>query len=130
MENAKKKKPILFKVIETKEEALKTIKDASYAFLFVAVLTGAASFILGAALVIDAVLYLVLALLLFWLKSRTIAVLLLVFSCMSLIVTVLNRMGMMNEGGGNIFLAIIIVWISIKAVEATFKLHGKFKETP
>ncbi len=128
MEQVKKSKPVLFKFIETKEEALKTIKDASYGFLFLAALTGVASFVLGPALLTDAVLYLVLALLLFWLKSRIVAVLLLVLSCMSLIVTVLNKLGKMDQGGGNVLLAIIVAWVAIKAVEATFKLHKKFKE--
>jgi len=128
MEQVKKNKPVLFKFIETKEEARKTIRDASYGFLFLAVLTGVASFVLGAALLTDAALYLVLALLLFWLKSRIVAVLLLVLSCMSLIVTILNKLGKMDQGGGNVLLAIIVVWVAMKAVEATFKLHGKFKE--
>ena len=124
----KRQRPVLFKFVETKEDALKTIRYTSYGFCGLAVLALGVSFALGTALLLDAALYLALALLLFWLKSRIVAVLLLILTCMSLIVTILNRMGKMDQGGGNVLLAIIVVWVAAKAVEATWKLHTKFKE--
>jgi hypothetical protein len=41
-------------------------------------------------------------------------------------VTVLNRLGVTSSGGKNIFLAIIMLIVGVRAVEATFKLHGRF----
>jgi hypothetical protein len=32
-----------------------------------------------------------------------------------------------QQAGKNIFLAVIMLWVGIRAVEATFKLHGKFR---
>ena len=43
-----------------------------------------------------------------------------------MIVTVANKLGENLGGGTNIFLAVIVLWAAIRAVEATFKLRGKF----
>jgi len=128
MEKGKKGKLALFKAIENKDEALKTIKSAAYGFLFIAILQGAIAFFLAPILFFDAILFLLLALLLMWLKSRVVAILLLLLSTGIVIMTVLTKSGMVEAGGTNIFLALMIFWIAIKSVEATFKLHGKFKQ--
>jgi hypothetical protein len=31
-------------------------------------------------------------------------------------------------GGNNIILALIVAWAAVRAVEATFKLHGRIKD--
>jgi hypothetical protein len=43
------------------------------------------------------------------------------------VVTVLNRLGVTAEGGKNIFLAVIMLVVAVRAVEATFKLHGRYR---
>jgi hypothetical protein len=58
-------------------------------------------------------------------KSRTAAVLLLWFSGLGVSVAIM-RLGVMLERGANIILALIVLWAAVRAVEATFKLHGKF----
>jgi hypothetical protein len=44
--------------------------------------------------------------------------------------TVLNRLGLMSEGGKNVLLAAIMLIVAIRAVEATFKLRGRFRVAP
>jgi hypothetical protein len=51
-------------------------------------------------------------------------VLLLLVSFGQATVTVLYQMGVTAMGGKNIYLAIIMVIVSVRALEATFKLRG------
>ena len=122
----KKKKAGLFSKIENKDDALKTIKDSSIGFFFIAVLQAGLGYFISPSLIIDAILYAILAGILLRWKSRIAAVLLLLLGSAALVMTVLNKVGVTSEGGNNIFLAVIIFWAAIRSVEATFKLHGKF----
>jgi hypothetical protein len=61
--------------------------------------------------------------------SRTAAVILLVLSVLELINTYINNAGGHSNGGKNIGLASIVCYVAIRAVEATFKLHGRFALT-
>jgi len=124
----KKKKAGLFTKIEGKDDALKTIKDSSMGFFFIAALQAVLGYFIAPSLIIDAVLYAVLAGILLKWKSRVAAVLLLLLGGAALVMTVLNKAGVTAEGGNNIILALIIFWAAIRAVEATFKLRGKFAE--
>jgi hypothetical protein len=56
--------------------------------------------------------------------------LLLLLSGSMVVVTFLNRFGITNDGGTNIFLALLVFWSATRAVEATFKLHGRFAPRP
>jgi hypothetical protein len=96
--------------------------------LFIAILNGVTGFFISPLLIGYAILFSILAMLLLWLKSRIIAVALLLVSGSSLVMTLLRNFNSTKAGGPSIILAIIVFWISIKALEATFKLHGKFKE--
>jgi hypothetical protein len=124
------KKKGLFSRIETRQDALKQVRDAALGFLFVAGLFGLAGLLLGPALLGDAVILAVLGLILMKCHSRMAAVLLLLISLGQAGVTVLNRLGVTAMGGKNIFLAIIMVIVAVRAVEATFKLHGRFASPP
>ena len=124
----KKKKAGLFAKIVSREEALKTVKDSALAFLFVAVLQAAIGFFIAPSLIIDAVIFAILAGILWKWSSRVAAVLLLIMSGIVMVTTVITKLGIAAAGGSNIFLAIIILWVSIRAVEATFKLHGRYAE--
>ena len=62
--------------------------------------------------------------------SLVAAVLLLLVSLGQSAVTVLNRLGMTQLGGKNIILAVIMVIVAVRAVEATFKLQGRFTQPP
>ena len=124
----KKKKASMFAKIDSRDDALKVIKDTSIGFFFIAVLQAGLGFFIAPSLIIDAVLYAILAgVLLIW-KSRIAAVLLLLLAGGALAMTFLNMIGITAVGGNNVFLGLIIFWAAIKAVEATFKLKGKFAE--
>jgi len=107
--------------IETEEDALVVIQSASEGFLFIALLMSLASFILGPDYLIDGAAYAVLGLLLWRFKSRIIAVLLVLLSLLEVLVTIGNMPG--ASGGTNIFLPLIVLWVSIRAFKAASKLH-------
>lgn len=125
-----------FKAIRTKEEALKTIKDTSSAFFVVAALQGAigawlaiqypdAGFDLGETMV-DVAIYALCAVWLRWGRSRAAAVILLVAATVALAMTIGAQLKIV-QGGKNVWLALIVFWAAVKAVEATFKLRGRFQ---
>jgi hypothetical protein len=122
-----KKKNGLFAKIENGADAAKTVRDASLAFFVVAVLYGLMGVFMARAAITDAVILLILATILMKWRSRAAAVLLLLMSGLQAGVTLLNRLGMMSEGGNNVFLAAIMVITAARAVEATFKLHGRYR---
>src|SRR5688572_8005351 len=93
--------------VDNREEALKAIRDGGLGFLFLAALQGVLGFLVMPAVLLDAILYAVLALALIFLKSRIVAIFLLLLSLLTLATTALNRLGMMSSGGNNIFLALV-----------------------
>ncbi|MDH4162178.1 MAG: hypothetical protein OEW15_05750 [Nitrospirota bacterium] len=118
-----------FRRITSRDEALRTIRHSSLAFFIVALLQGGIGLYLSPAMLTDAALFGVLGFILYRWQSRVAASLLVVLSLLACIVTVLNRLGVMAEGGTNLVLAVIILWIAVRAAEAAFKLQGRFKES-
>ena len=123
-ELAKKKKG-LFSKLETREDAVKSTRDCAYGFLVVAAIQALLGALIAPSLLVDAAIMAVLALILLKWHSRTTAVLLLLMSLLALGVTVSNRLGVTAQGGNNIFLAVLMVLVSIRAIQATFTLHGR-----
>ena len=115
-----------FAPFASRDEALKGVKDVSNAFYVVAGIQGLVGYFVAPSLILDAVAFAVLATALRLWKSRVAAILLLILSTITLVTTVMSRMGLADMGGGNIFLALIVFWAAIKATEAAFKLHGRF----
>jgi len=124
----KKKKARMFAKIESRDDALQTIKDTSIGFFFIAVLQAGLGFFIAPSLIIDAILYAILAGILLKWKSRIAAVSLLLLGGGALAMTFLNLVGVTALGGNNVILGLLIFWAAIRAVEATFKLQGKFSE--
>jgi len=120
-----KKKYSLFSKIETREDAMKAIKDNAGGFFAVAVIQGLIGAFLAPALIIDAVLIAVAAFIMRQWNSRVAAWALLLMSGLILATTVGNRLGMTSQGGGNIFLAALMVWISIRSVKATILVNQR-----
>ena len=123
-----------FAAITTRDEALKIIHDTAMGFFAVAgiqLLLGlflmANSSNVGADVLIDVPLYAGLAAWLKWGRSRAAASLLLVAALVSAVTTVLGQLRII-DGGRNMVLAVIVLWAAVKAVEATFKLRGRFKD--
>lgn len=113
----------LFGNIVTKEDALGVIRETSKGFYFFAALQGILGFMLiGMAALVDAALYAGLAFLLAKFRSRVAAVLLLLMSGVSLFTTLDTRING-GVGGQNLILAVVVIWISIRAVQATFTFH-------
>ena len=118
-----KKKNAWYGKIETKEEALKVIKDTSNGFYFLAALQIVLGyFIMGTEAIIDGVIFAVCAFLLRKLNSRAVPIILLLLSVGGLVVTGINKFGG-GTGGRNITLAVVMIWISIRAIQATFGLR-------
>ena len=121
MEKERKKQlNFQFWKVENKEEALYVIKQCSYGFLFVAGLNIILGFLISMATIIDGAIYLILGLLLLFLKSRVVSILLLLISGAGIVFTFLNKIGV-SEGGSNVFLAIIVFYFAIASVFMTFK---------
>jgi hypothetical protein len=126
-----------FKAINTREEALKTIKASSSVFFFVAALQAAIGIWVATQYqdlgfdagetIIDVTIYGVFAAWLRWGRSRTAAVVLLLASTVALIMTIGAQLKVV-QGGKNLVLALIVLWAAVKAVEATFKVHGRYRQ--
>lgn len=116
----------LFSKIESREDALKVTKDSAGGFFVVAAIQGGIGVFLAPSLLVDAALLALLAAILRTWESRVAAVLLLLLSLGMVVTTTLTKLGMAQAGGSNIFLALIVLWAAIRAVQATFLLHGRF----
>ena len=125
-----KKKMGMFSTIESREDAIEMATGAAKGFLFVAVLQAVIGVALVPAALLDAAVLALLGLILLKSQSRVAAALLLLMSLGEGVVTVMNRLGMMKAGGNNVILAVIMVIVGVRAVEATFKLHGRFGKPP
>lgn len=119
-----RKKQLNFKFwkVENQEEALYVIKQCSYGFLFVAGLNIILGLLVSIATIIDGMIYLILGLLLLFLKSRVVSILLLLISGAGIVITFLNKIGV-TYGGSNVFLALIVFYFAIASVYTTFKYH-------
>ena len=126
----KKKKKGMFAIIDSHEAALKTIKECSIVFFIVAVIQAGIGISIEPArsLIFDGALYAVLAGIMLKWNSRIAAVCLLSILCYIGYMTIINRSGWEGEGGMNIIWVIILIWPAIRAVEATFKINGKYDE--
>lgn len=116
----------IFARIRQQEDAVKVVGAASLAFFIAGGLFMILAYWYGSELLVNGIAYVVLGFLLRQFKSRMIAVLLLLLA----IVTALMALGIFSgrgfSGGLNIILAAIVVWVGVRAVEATFKLRGKY----
>jgi hypothetical protein len=106
--------------VETPDEARQAIRDSAYTFYAVALIQALAAFAIGPASLVDAVIFAALAFFLQKRKSNAPAVLLLVFSIVSVAVIARNW-GTGAPGGRNIVLGIVLVWAALKALVATSK---------
>ncbi len=129
MSEVKKKKTWWFSKIESREDALKVIKGTSIWFFFIATLNLAFAFWMGfysstlsTTVYLDAAIgatYMVGGLFLRLYSSRTVAVFLVIFAAIMAFFVFAFK--------SNVPLALIILWAAIRAVVATFKLHGRFR---
>lgn len=116
----------LFAPIDTREAALKTIRQSAIVFLVVAGLQAGLAILIAPSLMLEAALYAILGVCLLKWRSRVVATVLLLLSAVALVVTVLNKIGLMSSAGHSLILAIIVAYMALRAVVATFTLHGRF----
>jgi hypothetical protein len=126
---AARKKANLLEPINSRAVALEVIKQSAIAFFVVGIIQGVVGIFLWPTMLFDAVLYVVLGLALLYLRSRIVALLLLLLSGAALVMTVMNSAGI-TVGGSNVFVALVVCGAALRAVEATFKLHGRFAHEP
>jgi hypothetical protein len=112
--------------IESRDDALKVVRESSSGFFLVAAIQAALSFVVGFSILFDAAVYAIGGFFLRRFKSRVAAVVLLLLAALAAFATLANRFGEKVGGGSNIILAAIVLWTAIRAVEATFKLRGRF----
>jgi hypothetical protein len=115
-----------FSKIEDRDGAIKVVTASASVFIVVAAIQAVVAFFIGYAGLVDAFIYAVLGAILMRFKSRVVAVILFFLAIVATVVTVANAIGAKLGGGTNIFLSLMILWAGVRAVEATFKLHGRF----
>ncbi|MCH8049144.1 hypothetical protein IH979_00290 [Patescibacteria group bacterium] len=120
-------KKFWFAKIYSKEQALFVTKEAAKGFYVLAAIQAVVGwFVSGPLALVDAALFAFFAFLMARFQSRLAAVILLVLSFLALLSTILNIA--LNSGGGtNFILAALLLWLSIRAVQATFKYQSMVK---
>ena len=125
-----RKRARLFSSIKTRDDALQMINDAAVGFFLVAGVQAGVLLFTQQTVSMMALIYALLAVVLLKWKSRVVAILLFVAAATSLIVIILNLLGVLTEGDTNLVLTLLLLWVAIRAVEATFKLHDRFATPP
>jgi len=125
-----RKRARLFSSIKTRDDALQMINDAAIGFFLVAGVQAGVLLFTQQTVSRTALIYALLAVVLLKWKSRVVAILLLMVAATSLIVIILNLLGVLTEGDTNLVLTLLLLWVAIRAVEATFKLHDRFATPP
>jgi hypothetical protein len=118
---------MLFRPISDAESCRKVLKEVSVSFYVLAAIQAIVGALVMPGMIVDGILLAVLAVLVQTIKSRVAAILLLLLTSVMLVTTGMTVLGIAEMGGKNVWLALIAAWCGIKAVEATFKYHSKYK---
>lgn len=129
MAEEKPKKAGWFSKIRDRDDAIKVAKDCGTGFFVIAGIQAAIGVWLAPMLLIDAALFAICGFFIRRSFSRSAAVIALLLSLITVVTTFVNIIGESVGGGNNIILALIVFWAAVRSVEATFKLHGRFKDT-
>lgn len=113
--------------MRTREDAEQAARDCARALFVVAAVQTVAGLLLTPWILVDAVIFALCAHFIRSTWSRSAAVIAMICACLGFITTVMNRMGDDVGGGGNVLLATLVVLVVARGVEATHKLHGRFK---
>lgn len=125
--NNTKNPVILFSKINDRYIALKIIKETSLVFIIIGIYQCIVFYFIGINVVlVDAAIYIIFGFVLREWKSRIAAVILLIQASISAVITILHFLGYTSKGEVSIIIVIAILFIAVRAVEATFKLHGRF----
>lgn len=114
--------------IDTREAAEQAARACARAFFVVAALQTVFGLLLWPPILLDAAVNALCAHFIRTRWSRTAAVIAMVYACMGFISAFMNRLGdEVDFGGGHVLLATLVVLVAARGLEATHKLHGRFK---
>ena len=109
--------------IETRDDALEVVMVASCAFVFLAALQLVLYLVLhSSGALLDAAVLVIGAAALFFMHSRPAAAVLLAVSCVEALATVAKIFGAHPGIGSNVVVAGLMVWVAVRAVQATWAL--------
>ena len=114
--------------IKSRDDAIKIAKECGMGFFVIAGIQGAIGAWLAPTLLFDAAIFAMCGFFIRRSFSRTAAVIALLLSLMAVVTTVMNKIGESVGGGSNIVLTLIVLWAAVRSVDATLKLHGRYKE--
>lgn len=119
----------VFSIIRSRDDALRVVRGAALTFYLVAILLVVTAWFKGWQDLVDAGFYVVLASLMWRFHSPAAAFALLLIAIMRFFITI----GMLIETGHTVWtyilVTIAVVFASIRAIEATLKLNGRFANT-
>jgi hypothetical protein len=121
-----------FSGIKTKDQAVNVVRETSYLALTVGGIDIAVGIVLSAmessfsSVIIDGITLASVGVWLLWRQSRTAAVAFLMLALLGLSV-IIAKLNQVQAAGANIWVMAIVIFAAIKAVEATFKLKGRFR---
>ena len=122
----RRKRRGIFAIIRSRDDALHVVADAAIAFLAAAVVLVAMAFMHGWQDLADATLYVILGMLMWRFRSPAAAFALLLVAIMRFFVTVGQAIETGAVNWTYVFVTIVVLFVSIRAVEATLKLIGRF----
>lgn len=109
--------------ITSREQAEEIVKQVSGGVFALAGITALLGFVVGWWILVDVIILIVFGILLYKFKNKWVARGLNLYFWLNLVTTILNLVGVSHAGGKNIFLAMIAVFISGKAVQAAVFLE-------
>ncbi len=116
----------LLKAIRTKTDALRVVRSAALTFYAVAIALAGVAWFRGWQDLVDAGLYVVLASFMWGYRSPVAAFTLLLIAIMRFFVTVGVILETQQVVWSYIAVTVVVVFASIRSIEATLKLNGRF----
>ena len=106
------------KKIENTNQAEKIVKDTAWMFIVVGIIMEIIFFFIFSAIIFDGIIYVILGLLFMKFRNKIMAGILIVAAISSAVVTILNQIGVLDSGGTNVFLALIVAGSTIRSWQA------------
>jgi len=122
----RRKRRGIFAIIRNRDDALHVITDTAIAFLASAAALAAMAFTHGWQDLADATLYVVLGLLMWRFRSPAAAFALLLVAIMRFFITVAQTIETGEVNRIYVLVTVVVLFASIRAIEATLKLIGRF----
>jgi hypothetical protein len=122
----RRKRRGIFAIIRSRDDALHVVTDAAIAFLAAAAVLVAMAFLHGFQDLADATLYVVLGFLMWRFRSPAAAVALLLVAIMRFFITVGQTIETGELNRIYVLVTVVVLFASIRAIEGTLKLQGRF----